>query len=66
MENPAEYHLDVFNITELIQMAIGENPSHRISEEMNQVVKNFIQTVSANPELLKKKYRLENGKLAEC
>ncbi|MBN1663161.1 MAG: (Fe-S)-binding protein [Deltaproteobacteria bacterium] len=62
----AESNLDVFHITELIQMAIGEEPPHRIKEEMDQMVKNFIQTVAANPELLNKKYRIENGKLMEC
>ena len=62
----AKQNLEVYNITELIQMAIGETPPHRVKEEMKQMVNNFIATVSASPELLQKKYKIENGKLKEC
>ncbi|MBN1380594.1 MAG: (Fe-S)-binding protein [Deltaproteobacteria bacterium] len=62
----SEKNLDVFNITELFQMALGERPPHRISEEMNHMVKNFMQTITANPYLLTKKYRIKNGQLTEC
>jgi len=61
-----ESHLDVFNIIELVQIAIGENPPHRIQEEMNQITNNFIQTVSDNPDLLNMRYKIEKGVLKKC
>ena len=65
-EKAAEKKLDTFNIIELVQMAIGEEPPHQIAETMGTMVNNFITTVSANPELMQKKYKIEGGVLKEC
>ncbi|MBN1653061.1 MAG: (Fe-S)-binding protein [Deltaproteobacteria bacterium] len=61
----SQSHLEVFNLFELVQIAIGENPPHRIKEEMSQMANNFIQAISADPDLLKKRYRIEKGELKE-
>ena len=57
-----EQNIDVFNITELAQLAIGETPPHRITEVTNQLRQNVMKTFMENPSLLKEKFAMENGK----
>ena len=59
----AEQHMDVFNITELAQIAVGETPHHRITEVTDQLRQNMMKTFTENPSLLKDKYIIENGEV---
>jgi len=58
-----EQHIEVFNITELAQIAIGETPRHRITEVTNQLRLDMMKTFSENPSLLQDKYIIENGEV---
>lgn len=59
----AEQSIDVFNITELVQMAIGETPSHRITQVTDQLRENIMKTFSENPSLFSDRYVIENGEV---
>jgi Fe-S oxidoreductase len=58
-----EHGLETYHILEMAQMAIGEKPVHRIEEVKSQLVNNMIKAVSENPEVLKQKYIIKNGKI---
>lgn len=55
--------IDVFNITELAQMAIGEAPPHRITQVTDQLRENIMKIFSENPSLLSDRYVIENGEV---
>jgi heterodisulfide reductase subunit D len=59
----AERNLDLFNITELAQMAIGEIPRHRHTEVTEQVRQEIMKTFAENPELFNDRYVIENGEV---
>jgi len=59
----AVQNIDVYNITELAQLAIGENPLHRQAEISKQLSMNMMNTFANNPDLLKTRYRIENGQV---
>jgi Fe-S oxidoreductase len=59
----SEHNLEVFNITELAQMAIRENPPHRLEEISRAFQLNMMETLTKNPELLTRRYTLENGEV---
>lgn len=62
LSGPATQHsLDLYHITELVQMAIGEKPPHRIEATKTQLVTNVITKISAHPSLLNRKYILKDG-----
>ncbi|MFX1409516.1 MAG: heterodisulfide reductase-related iron-sulfur binding cluster, partial [Promethearchaeota archaeon] len=57
------YNIETYHIIELVQIAIGEKPPHRIievSEKFNELIEN---TISKNPDLLNQKYLIKNGKI---
>jgi len=60
-EKAAEHGLEIYNITELAQIAIGEKPLHRIEEIKRELNKNIFKMISENPEVLKKRYTIKNG-----
>ncbi|MFO7568848.1 MAG: (Fe-S)-binding protein [Smithellaceae bacterium] len=57
----AKQGLDTCHITELIQMAIGEKPLHRIEEIKTKLVTTVITKMSAEPSLFARKYIIEDG-----
>ncbi|MBU4316250.1 MAG: (Fe-S)-binding protein [Proteobacteria bacterium] len=59
----AEHNIPVFNITELAQMAIHEEPPHRLAEISNALNKKMFETISKNPDLLKARYTIKDGKV---
>ncbi|MCP4750748.1 MAG: hypothetical protein GY866_07640, partial [Proteobacteria bacterium] len=59
----AEHNLEIFNMTELAQMAVGEEPLHRIAEISKGLRTNLITKISQNPNLLTDKYVIKNGKV---
>ncbi len=63
VEKAEEQNIEVYYITELAQMAIGEKPLHRLKEMKNQLTKNIITKVSENPGILKQKYIIKNGEV---
>ncbi len=62
-EKAAAHGLEIFNITELAQMAIGEKPLHRIEEIKRELGKNIFKTVQENPEEFTKRYLIINGEV---
>ena len=62
-EKAAEQNMEIYNITELAQMAIGEKIPHRIAEVKNQLMNNMISKISENPDILTNKYRIKNGNI---
>jgi len=57
----ADHHLEVYNITELAQMAIGETPLHRIAETTDQLRQSIMKAFTENPGMFNEKYTIENG-----
>lgn len=57
----AKQGLEIYHITELVQMAVGEKPPHRIEEIRTQLITNIITKVSSAPSLLAQRYVIENG-----
>lgn len=62
-QKAAEYGLEIFNITELAQMAIGEKPPHRIEKIKRELNNNIFKVISENPEVLKKRYAIKNDEI---
>ena len=63
VEKAEQEGIEVYYITELAQMAIGEKPLHRLKDMKNQLTKNIIKKVSENPGVLKQKYIIKNGEI---
>jgi hypothetical protein len=56
-------NIETYHILELAQMSIGEKPPHR-TIELRENYKNLIEkTVKENPDLLKDKVIIKNGKI---
>lgn len=60
-QKAAEQNLELFNITELAQIAIGEKPPHRIIENQNQLVQDIIIKISETPAMTQDRYLIRNG-----
>lgn len=58
-----EKNIETYYITELAQMAIGENPPHRIVEVTNRTIELMAKKIVENPGLIKDKYIIKNGKI---
>ena len=58
-----EKNINSYYITELAQMAIGENHPLNILEDTENINKQIMQTMSKNPKLLTEKYIIKNGKI---
>jgi Fe-S oxidoreductase len=53
--------LTVYHLTELAQMAVGETPPHRIEETKTRLAKNIFAKMNSDPEVLQRKYILQDG-----
>lgn len=62
-EKAFEHGLEVYNITELAQMAIGEDLPHRIEEIKKTLTQTIMTKIMENPETLKKRYFIQNGQV---
>lgn len=58
-----EQDIEVYNITELAQMAIGEQPPHRVAEISRQLRSDIVKKVVEHPELLRERYVIRDGKV---
>ena len=54
----------MYNITELGQMAIGEEPPHRIGEIDRQLRRDVVKKIIEHPEILSERYVIRNGKIS--
>jgi Fe-S oxidoreductase len=63
LEKAEQEGLEVFYITELAQMAIGEKPLRRLKEMKNRLTENIIKKISENPGILKQKYVIKDGEV---
>jgi Fe-S oxidoreductase len=59
-----EKKINSYYITELAQMAIGENPSLKIIENSKNLNNHVMNTVKENPKLLMEKYIIKNGNIS--
>lgn len=57
----AKHGLETYHITELVQLAVGENPPHRIEETKKHLISNIMTKIIADPDLLQHKYIIEAG-----
>lgn len=62
-EKAAEHGIEVYNITELAQIAVGEDPPHRIGLIRKTLTENVMKKVLEDPDMLKKRYRIQNGEV---
>lgn len=56
-------NIESYYITELAQMAIGEKPYHKILETSKQIENHLFKKVVENPNLMKERYIIKNGKI---
>jgi len=56
-------NIESYYITELAQMAIGEKPYHKILETSNQFESYLVRKIRENPNLIRKRYIIKNGKI---
>jgi Fe-S oxidoreductase len=56
-------NIESYYITELVQMAIGETPYHKIVETSDQIVNHLLKRVMGNPNLRSEKYIVKDGKI---
>ena len=57
----AKKNIETYYITELAQMAIGENPPHRFIEISNRLNAVMAQKIGENPSLITDKHIIKNG-----
>jgi Fe-S oxidoreductase len=62
-KHATEKNIESYYITELAQIAIGESPSRKILKNAKGLQKQVINTISKNPNILKDRYVIKNGKL---
>ncbi|MFX1376309.1 MAG: (Fe-S)-binding protein [Promethearchaeota archaeon] len=58
-----ERNIKSYYITELAQLATGEQPSLNILENTKKLQKQIIQTISMNPNIITERYIIKNGKI---
>ncbi|MFW9999775.1 MAG: (Fe-S)-binding protein [Candidatus Hodarchaeota archaeon] len=58
-----ERNIETYHMLELAQMAIGEKPAHRTIELRENYKKLLTKTIKENPNLLKDKVIIKNGKI---
>ena len=56
-------NIESYYITELAQMAIGEKPYHKIVETSKQIESYLFKKIGENPNLIKERYIIKNGKI---
>ncbi|MFX0082577.1 MAG: hypothetical protein ACFE94_12585 [Candidatus Hodarchaeota archaeon] len=52
-----------YYITDLAQLVTGERPSLNILDNMKKIQKQVVQTISKNPNLIKERYIIKDGKI---
>jgi Fe-S oxidoreductase len=57
--------IESYYITELVQMAIGERPYHKIVKTLDQIVNHLFKKVGENPSLRTDKYIVKDGKITQ-
>ena len=62
-EKAASQGLEVYHITELAQLAMGEEPAHRIEEIRSQLRQKIIEVVAEDPDVLSKRYVIRDGEI---
>nr|MDO8081099.1 (Fe-S)-binding protein [Candidatus Freyarchaeota archaeon] len=62
-KNAVEKNIEAYYITELAQMAVGEQPPHRIVEVTNRAIELLGKRISQNLGLIKDKYLIKSGKI---
>ena len=62
-KHATEKNIESYYITELAQIAIGETPSRKILENAKRLQQQVINTISKNPNILKDRYIIKNGKI---
>lgn len=62
-KHAASKNIESYYITELAQMAIGEKPYHKILETSKQIENHLFKKVVENPNLMKERYIIKNGKI---
>lgn len=62
-ESASKHGLEVYHLTELVQMAVGETPPHRIEETRDRLVANVIAKMSSDSGLMQRKYILQDGRI---
>lgn len=64
LDDTADVHnMETYHIIELVQMAAGDKPPHRIKEVRAQLIDHVLTRIAADPALMTQKYVLENGHL---
>lgn len=58
-----ENNIKSYYITELAQIATGERPTINILENMKNLQKKIIQTISKNPSIISERYVIKHGKI---
>lgn len=56
--------MDIYHITELVQIARGEKPRHRIDTIRSMLGRDLFTSIAENPDLLKKRYVVKDGVVA--
>ncbi|WXG41762.1 MAG: (Fe-S)-binding protein [Candidatus Freyarchaeum deiterrae] len=62
-KNAAEKNIEAYYMTELAQMAIGEQPPHRIVEVTNRAMELLGKRIGQNLGLMNDKYLIKGGKI---
>ncbi len=62
-EKALAHGLELYHITELAQIAIGEKPPHRIIEVMKRLMADVMKRTGENPDLINGRYLIQNGEL---
>lgn len=57
----AEHNLDCYYITELVQIAIGEKPQHRLIKVREQLMMDVMQRISEEPDMMTGRYVIREG-----
>lgn len=61
----AETHnLEIYHLIELVQIAAGEKPPHRISQTRAELIGNILARAAADPSLMTQKYVVEDGRVS--
>ncbi len=64
MAKAARHGLELYHIIELVQLATGEFPPHRIKEVQDRLVKSIVTKIGGDPDILNRKYIIRDGKVA--
>lgn len=63
MGKAAQHGLELYHIMELVQLAAGQTPPHRIKKTQNSLVKNIVARMDTDPDILSRRYVIRNGKV---